>query len=266
MALTKTWQYPIVLAAGFAATTAFAAGGAPEWSYEGSNGPEYWGDLLPDWAACSNGTEQSPINLTGARRGRADDLKLYWNKNAEWEVENNGHTIELGATDAGYATLGGKKFDLLQFHFHTPSEHAIKSERSEMEVHFVHRADDGLLAVLGVMMEIGRRNGGNSGGRDLFSRIMAVAPEEKSEHGIELEHVNPNDLLPAANQGSDFYRYAGSLTTPGCNEIVTWTVLEKPITVKKPAVETFQDIFPMNARPLQDLNGREITKRGGGRD
>jgi hypothetical protein len=34
---------------------------------------------------------------------------------------------------------GGLELELLQFHFHTPSEHAFDGERAAMEVHLVHR-------------------------------------------------------------------------------------------------------------------------------
>jgi carbonic anhydrase len=41
---------------------------------------------------------------------------------------------------AGNSSLrvGSRTFDLIQFHFHSPSEHAIDGERFDMEAHMVH--------------------------------------------------------------------------------------------------------------------------------
>lgn len=35
----------------------------PAFTYEGSHGPENWGNLSPSFAACSNSKTQSPINI-----------------------------------------------------------------------------------------------------------------------------------------------------------------------------------------------------------
>lgn len=35
--------------------------------------------------------------------------------------------------------VGGRTLELLQFHFHAPSEHAFNGDRFDMEAHLVHR-------------------------------------------------------------------------------------------------------------------------------
>ena len=54
--------------------------------------------------------------------------------------------------------IGGKRYELLQFHFHSPSEHNVAGRQAAMEVHFVHQSADGELAVVGAMIEVGEEN------------------------------------------------------------------------------------------------------------
>ncbi len=117
-----------------------------------------------------------------------------------------------------------------------------------MEVHFVHQADDGTLGVIGVMIEGGGANA-------LFDRIMEKAPAAEGE--AELGAAAARDLLP--DDKSDF-RYQGSLTTPPCSEIVSWSVMQDPIRVSDGAIARFRELHDGNARPLQPLNRRYLLK------
>ncbi len=240
----------LTVAVAFSLIFATAQASDFHWNYEGHAGPEHWGELTREWATCSTGIEQSPINLDEAIHGDVEPVQLHWSSDASWMLQNNGHTVQLSpmkGEDAGYLEIGGERFELLQFHFHTPSEHAIHDKRAPMELHFVHKAHDGTLAVLGVMM-----NGG--GGKGLFDEIVTLAPADKSL--AEFGKVDPYKLVPDTK--GRFYRYQGSLTTPPCSQIVLWTVLEQPIQVSDDAIRLFQSIFPMNARPLQPLNRRYV--------
>jgi carbonic anhydrase len=73
------------------------------------------------------------------------------------------------------------------------------------------------------------------------------------------------DLLPAST--SKFYRYSGSLTTPGCNEIVVWTVFESPIPISENQLAKFRQLesedgpLVNNYRPVQPLLGRTVHIR-----
>lgn len=221
---------------------------AAHWSYEGATGPEHWADLDSAAAVCALGAEQSPINLTRAIAAEAEPVQLFWNKTADWVVENNGHTVQASTANGGMMTVDGKDFLLKQFHFHIPSEHAIDGRRAAMEVHFVHKSEDGALAVLGVMLEEGGEN-------DLFSAVMARAPQ--AEGKAEIGPRNPLDLLPTE---AGFFRYQGSLTTPPCAETVLWTVLKQPIKVGRAQIEAFSAMFSMNARPLQEARRRFVLE------
>lgn len=231
------------------ACASVARADGPHWSYEGHGGPDHWGELEKNFQACSTGTQQSPINLQGSVRAETAGPKLSW-KPAAFKARNNGHTIQLDPTgDAGTAELNGKIYQLRQFHFHAPSEHAVKGERTAMEVHFVHAAEDGGLLVVGVFIVGG-------GANPAFSKIMAAAPKTPGSTPMA-EALDLSALLPEARS---LYRYEGSLTTPPCSEVVDWNVFSTPIRVGDADIEAFRAIFPMNARPLQAVNRRFLLQ------
>jgi carbonic anhydrase len=212
------------------------AEGAAQWVYEGKDGAADWGRLDKKFEACGVGSEQSPVDLNRPIVADVGPLRIEWNTEA-FEIENNGHTIEAEGHDMGGILLDGKAFQLKQFHFHHPSEHALGGERTAMEAHFVHANEAGKLAVVGVLMKAGTRN-------DDFAAIMAAAPRAEGKNTLAAP-LDPAGLLPANNRR---YRYEGSLTTPPCSEIVDWNVFEEPITVAAADIEIFKSIFPMNAR------------------
>lgn len=143
-------------------------------------------------------------------------------------IVNNGHTIQLNFADGSTLTLGDKIFKLLQVHFHHPSEHMVAGKSFPMEAHFVHRADSGALAVVGVLMSTGKPNAS-------FARVVATMPAREGPPVKADAGFNPNDMLP---KKLSYYRYPGSLTTPPCAETVEWLVLTTPITVAESVCKT----------------------------
>ena len=230
------------------ASAAMGQTAAPHWGYEGERGVTKWGEMDSRFKACAVGGEQSPINLTRSIRARVDRLSINWKRQA-LDVVNNGHTIQANVKDGSVLTIGKSKYGLKQFHFHTPSEHAFDGKRTAMEAHFVHAAADGRLAVVGVLMTAGRRHRG-------FSEIMKVAPKKEGEAKLDAA-FDAARFLPKSRE---YYRYEGSLTTPPCSEIVEWNVFDKTIEVAAADIDAFKAIFPMNARPLQEINRRFLLK------
>jgi carbonic anhydrase len=218
-----------------------------EWSYEGATGPENWGDLSPDFAACKTGMEQSPIDITGAGDADLPALELNYNP-ASYEVVNNGHTIQVNLEGAGNLKVGDDTYDLLQFHFHTPSEEAINGKRFPLDVHFVHKSAAGELAVIGLLFEEGAAN-------EQLAAFWSQMPTEANA-----TNKGEGKLDPAAIIGTElsYYTFKGSLTTPPCSEGVRWLVLQTPTTIGADQLAAFQSIYDMNARPIQPLNDREI--------
>ena len=239
-----------------ASVAALALGGAfaltaaegTHWSYNGSNGPANWSNISQDYAACGTGKEQSPIDLRPTHMAETKDLAISW-KPFDAKVVNNGHTIQANAPSGNFATLGGKRYDLLQLHFHHQSEHTLSGERKPMEAHFVHKSAEGDLMVLGVFLVPGEANGD-------FQSILGAAPEGKGQPSGAAQ-VDLTSLLP---DDRTIYRYAGSLTTPPCSEIVSWVVFEEPVEVSAKQIETFAASYPDNFRPIQPVNRRFVLR------
>ncbi|AWE06132.1 carbonic anhydrase [Lysinibacillus sp. 2017] len=225
------------------------------WSYDEFNGPEYWGELTPENSACVNGREQSPINLEFSQVKADKKLKgmpIYYEPTTI-TLQNNGHTIQANATDEiNSIVIEGNEYRLSQFHFHTPSEHQLNGQNYDMELHLVHKDNNGKLAVLGVMIQEGREN-------ETLASIWAVLPKGKTKKIISKKYLIDLQALLPPNQIA--LHYDGSLTTPPCTEEVKWIVFEQPIEMSKEQVQAFQQIFSDNHRPVQPLNEREIIKR-----
>jgi carbonic anhydrase len=239
-----------VLAAALATGPAFADHHGKSKSYDyGDRGPEVWGQLHGDYALCEKGDMQSPIDLANANAKGAIQLDVDYQPGGI-EVLNKGLTIQANFPKGSSMTSGGMKFNLIQIHFHTPSEHAISGKRFPLTGHFVHATDDGKLGVLGVMFEEGAAN-------KALDQILDVAPGQKSDQPMtQAEVVDPTDMLPADRS---VYRYMGSLTTPPCSEGVNWHVLSKPITASKMQIAKFAALMGDSARPVRAVNNRLVV-------
>lgn len=251
--ITKTALTAITLCSVLAFSSAFAAGGAA-WDYNDAThtGPSYWGDLSPDYHMCKDGFEQSPIDISASKDKEIGELKFKY-KATPLEIVNNGHTVQVNYAAGSKLKIKSDKYTLLQFHFHTPSEHMVNGAASPMEAHFVHVNKAGQLAVVGVMMDYGKAN-------KTLGKILHNAPHEIETVTIDGESINGLSLMPEGeDEAEDFFNYAGSLTTPPCSEGVRWFVLKERITVSHEQVEEFSHfVHGANARPVQALNDRSI--------
>lgn len=223
------------------------ASDAPHWGYEGHGGPDQWGSLDPAYGACSVGKEQSPVDLNGAIPAMVGDLDIRW-RPVSLDIINNGHTIQCDTANGGSLVLDGVEYKLLQFHFHHPSEHTVNGMARAMEVHFVHKSAEGNLAVIGVFFQPGAANA-------TLAPIWAAMPSQAGARVSKPEMINPASFLPSRDIT---WRYAGSLTTPPCSEIVSWIVFQDPIEASPEQIKAFGSMFPMNARPVQPLNRRKL--------
>ncbi|WP_454724638.1 MULTISPECIES: carbonic anhydrase [Cupriavidus] len=230
-----------------AASLALAAPHETPWSYSGRTGAEHWGELDTRFRDC-RGEAQSPVDLGGAREQEAGpDTMAFAYGGSPAELVNNGHTIQVNLRDAGTARIGGTPYRLRQFHFHTPSETTFDGKAYPLAAHLVHEDAGGRLAVVAVLFRLGARNAA-------LEPVFSALPAHKGGKRT-LAALDPSALLPAAR---GYYAYMGSLTTPPCSEGVRWQVLKTPLEVSAAQLEAFRALYPMNARPAQPRNGREI--------
>lgn len=221
----------------------------PDWGYRGDIGPENWASIDESYAACSNGLQQSPIDVDVATPPSRVPAIVPSYSETPLVIFNNGRTIEAEVREGDSLMVGDKAWDVVQFHFHASSEHTFDGVSYPLEMHVVHADDEGNLAVLGVVIEPGAHN-------DSLDPIFNNLPLELSAPSeINGVTVNLSDVLP---QELAAWRYAGSLTTPPCSEGVAWHVLSTPIEASLEQIGAFEGVFDNNFRPAQALNTREV--------
>ncbi len=220
---------------------------APHWAYEGKLGPGYWGDLADEFIACKSGTSQSHINVQSS--SAIDSTESVFTNYGDTLVTilNNGNTIQLNYDAGSVAYLDGQEYELLQFHFHTPSENHVDGSAFPMEMHLVHKNAEGGLGVIGVLFEAGEEN-------PLFAKFWDFLPREEGEVPSDLR-IDITDVLPGEPH---YYAFDGSLTAPPCSEGVKWFLMEDAVQASRGQMDKFTSIFGANARPIQPLNGRVI--------
>ena len=250
-----------------------AAAQQHHFGYSGDIAPPRWGSLSPEWRACAEGRNQSPVDLGGFVEAQLPALEFKY-ASVGVNIVNNGHAVQInyakgsqiqadGHQHAPYANMvpyapgsalthDGRTFELKQFHFHSPSEHTLNGKSFPMEMHLVHADKDGNLAVVSVLMSEARAD------NPVLSKLWAKMPAKPGDKNTLQAKVNVMDLLP---KSKDYYRYSGSLTTPPCSEGVRWYVMKQPASVSKAQVETFRKaVGAANNRPPQPINARAVLK------
>lgn len=219
------------------------------WSYEGETGPEHWGSLSPDFALCAQGQSQSPIDVQGTAEVDLPNLELNYAPTPV-VITNNGHSIQVDYAPGSSMVLDGVRYELAQFHFHSPSEHTVNGVNAAAEMHLVHKSADGALAVVGVLIEPGVQN-------SRFDPIWKNLPAQAGPAQRFDQTINVADLLPGDPRT---WRYTGSLTTPPGTEGVHWNLMVEPVTVSQAQIDAFRQVMHGNNRPVQPLNGRVIQR------
>lgn len=226
------------------------SGHAAHWSYEGATGPDAWARLDTAFATCARGTHQSPVDLPPAVPATMRHHIEFHYQAVPLHVVNNGHTVQVDVPAGNYIELDGHRYDLLQFHFHHPSEETVAGKHADMVAHLVHKDPRGALAVVGVLMNAGPSEPA------ILARIWEHLPAHPGETDAPAGvHIALPELVPADHH---FYYYVGSLTTPPCTEDVTWNVMAQPLLILPEHVQAFHALYPTNARPVQPLHDRAI--------
>jgi carbonic anhydrase len=220
---------------------------AQHWSYQGEGGPEHWGQMKLEFATCSSGKRQSPIDIRDGISVQLDPVQFDY-KPSHFRVIDNGNTVQVNVSPGNSIDVMGRRFELVQFHFHRPSEERINGRQFDMVAHLVHKDLEGKLAVVAVLLDRGSA-------QPIVQMVWNNLPLEKGEELPARALLDLNGLLPAER---GYFTYMGSITTPPCSEGVLWMVMKNPVTVSAEQIAIFARLYPMNARPIQSASGRLI--------
>jgi carbonic anhydrase len=220
------------------------------WDYEGKRGALVWGKLDPAYKACSQGHDQSPIDIHGARLNKALKPIEFHYIAGPVTLEHNGHTIVAHVDRGSYIVADGVRYDLLQFDFHHPSEEPVKGRLTDMDVQLLHESADGKYAVVEVRLAEDRGSP-----NAVLATLWQQLPKAAGQTTKITDMVSPGGLLPA---DPGYWTYDGSLTTPPCTEGVRWFVFEQVLSLSREQLRAFTALFKVNTRPVQDAHGRHI--------
>ncbi len=218
----------------------------PKFTYTtGPEDPAHWGGL------CNGGKMQSPIDITHAQRLPIPAVRFEYQP-ADLAIFNdcNHYQIRLLFSDNYWLKVGKKPYFLTELHFHEPGEHAINGKRAAMALHLVHLSPESTFLVIEVPVIVGKEN-------PVIKTLWERIPDPGMEKKFPDVKINAMDLLPADR---DYYRLPGSLTTPICNEGVTWFVLKNPIEMSEAQIAEYKKHYHDTARPLQPANDRPIAE------
>jgi carbonic anhydrase len=222
--------------------------GHAAFSYTGDTGPGFW-DEINSVCATTSSSRQSPIDINKAEVDRSLtplDTEL---AETSFTLKNPGYTVVATPANSGTLTINGTTFKLLQFHFHTPSEHTVNGKQSVMELHAVFQDENSNYVVIGVLFRVGRAN-------PFLAKILnAGLPQKTTSDPVTVNDLN---LANVFTDLSSYYTYPGSLTTPPCSETVTWLVLKQQAELSASQYEEFRKVLGNDFRPVQAQNGRLV--------
>ncbi|MDP3538460.1 MAG: carbonic anhydrase family protein [Azonexus sp.] len=219
------------------------------WDYEGVGGPENWSKIDPKNTSCAIGQRQSPIDIKEGIKVDVEPIKFNY-RPSTFRIVDTGKTVQVAIGESSIS-LTGKNYELVEFHFHRPSEEKVNGQRFEMVVHLTHKSDDGQLAVVAVLLERGNEN-------PLIQTLWNNMPLEKN---LEVSPPTPIiDLMTLLPASPNYYTYMGSLTTPPCTEGVLWLIMKQPVQVSQEQINIFSRLYKNNARPIQPTAGRLIKE------
>lgn len=263
------------------------------WNYDNNSkiGPWNWKNVS---SKCS-GNRQSPINIVTEDVIEDNDLGplvlgnyKHTMRDLIFELKNHGHSVNVELLrfndwNISPVTIIYKdvSWRFSQFHFHfgstddQGSEHTIDGKAYPAEMHMIHyntkyaslgeaaKMADGLL-VWGHMIEIGTTP------NTQLAKIIEKFQDVEFEHNVfNITTVFPTiDLIPEGS-ASSYYTYLGGLTTPTCDESVTWVVNTKNIVITSAQMNEFRklrqthnasdpSLMVNNYRPPQPLSGRSV--------
>jgi carbonic anhydrase len=248
--LLVAWLYCFILgqmADAWAQTGPQPSSNSPHWTYYGEEGMDHWGMLSHSYMTCETGSHQSPVDITMSSEHQAPARLQFHYRTADLQAMHNGHSIQVRVSSGNELHVNGRTYQLMQFHFHEPSEHHIEGKSSPFEIHLVHRDRAGHIVVVSLLAELGP---GHPVVSTLWSSLPMYAGESAPSRQLELSTLIPNNL--------HHFAYHGSLTTPPCTEGVQWIVMKEKISIAQAQIDQFVALVGHNARAIQPIHDRRV--------
>ena len=103
-------------------------------------------------------------------------------------VTNNGHTIRVNyPLGNGNALLAeGRRYELVQFHFHHPSEETLSGRPYDMEAHLMYQTSAGQVAGVTVFIRPGQSN-------LTIEEVWQHMPTAEGQNELAGVEINPGD-------------------------------------------------------------------------
>jgi carbonic anhydrase len=241
--------------------------------------------VVPDQTNMCDGTTpggfQSPINIQVAKASyKTSDIPgpkffakdggcseaLFVNKSNAWQVDTYDPKNEAESVTCSNLILewNGKDYEMIQFHFHTLSEDTFDFKPFPMQMHMVHVSADNSIAVVGVLID----THGPASKQNNFLNWVFETGFDSTRMVSAPGHSPVNPYKALLKKHGEFWHYPGSLTTPPCSQGLDFFIAKDPVTVSETYVEELMNYlkppragnsYGQNHRPIQPLNGREIT-------
>ncbi|CAG5872554.1 unnamed protein product [Menidia menidia] len=242
--------------------------------------PSRWANQFP---SCG-GLRQSPINIVTNKVHINSALPTFnfigHSETINITLENKGHSAHFALPQSVRLSGGALPgtYRAAQFHFHwggdgrPGSEHTIDGERFPMELHIVHikepygslteaEHDMAGIALLAFLFEETTEDHPH-----LDTVIDALGRVQNNGSSTVIPDFRLADIIPAAKDLHSYYRYVGSMTTPGCEQAVAWTLFHRTLSISSRQLDAvvkqcrFWTGLPMTDifRPTQPLDGRVV--------
>jgi len=251
--------------------------GNNHWSYHDyGTASQFWAALRPDYRLCAFGKAQSPINIQSDNSvfdpasyqlspllfnyKRSDPSKFKEKDEKKQEIDmikNNGQTITYLYQPGSYFQMNpqGERYELLNLHFHSPSEHQINGKRFDAEAHLVHRSKEGRLAIVVLLFDKGENNPW------LDSLHWDALPTREEGYVVNV----PINAAGAFSWNRNYYYYHGSLSTPPCTEGVNYFIMQEHATISARQLDKLRASYNYvpTIRPIQPMYNRKVFSSKG---
>jgi carbonic anhydrase len=164
---------------------------------------------------------QSPINITSPSIFTITPPLGFLNIQYKTETidakleKKNGH-IDFDTSYNGHdyiTSYNGHDYKLLQYHVHIPAEHQINGKIYNAEVHFVHKDEQSNeYLVIAIFLDSTIDN-------NVFDEAIYETGITNTKTTVSIDMSKLSDVF-----SSDYFTYAGSLTTDPFNDDVTWVI------------------------------------------